>query len=278
MKQLDIDSPLLPVSVVIPCYNSTESIERSVSSVLKQTCRPRQLILVDDASTDDGCTLSRLYTLKNVARELIPAIDVVPLSANGGPAYARNVGWERASQDYVAFLDADDAWHPDKLRLQYHWMRQNPAVVMSGHQSRVLNDGRRLPDTPEAYLATLITPGKLLLKNLFPTRTVMLRRDLPLRFDPCLRRAEDYHLWLRIVLGGFPAWRLESPLAYSFKEDYGVGGLSASLWKMEKAELHAFIKIHREGLVSLPVLCAIAPLSFIKFLRRLMFSRVLSRG
>jgi glycosyltransferase involved in cell wall biosynthesis len=260
---------LMPVSVIIPCYNSGDTIVRAVDSVLSQSSRPSELILVDDASDDEGHTLACLYALQKNAQAVIPSVEVVSLLSNGGPAYARNAGWDRASCDYIAFLDADDIWHPDKLRLQGDWMMRHPEVAMSGHRSQVFVDNQDLPVFRNEIRAMLVTRRKILLRNCFSTRTIMIRRDMPLRFEPEIRRSEDYDLWLRVVLGGAQAWRLELPLAYSFKADYGAGGLSAALWKMEKAELDTYLRLYHAGEYSLIVLLGLDGWSLIRFLRRL---------
>ncbi|MHB1099234.1 MAG: glycosyltransferase family 2 protein, partial [Burkholderiales bacterium] len=108
----------VPVSVIIPCYRCAETIARAVDSVLKQTLPPEEILLVEDCSGDDGNTLAVLHSLQ----QNNPFIRVIPLAKNGGPAAARNAGWDAAKQPYIAFLDADDAWHPKKLEIQYSWM------------------------------------------------------------------------------------------------------------------------------------------------------------
>ena len=99
------------VSVVIPCFRCTGTIERAVASVAAQTRRPAEVILVDDASGDDTQKL-----LQKLSQHFEPGwIKLVFLEQNVGAASARNAGWDQATQTYVAFLDADDAWHPKKI-------------------------------------------------------------------------------------------------------------------------------------------------------------------
>jgi glycosyltransferase involved in cell wall biosynthesis len=117
------------VSVIIPCYCCVETIDRAVASVAKQSTRSKELILVDDGSPDD--TLAQLYALQRDYGA--DWVHVLPLTENQGPATARNRGWDAAIGHYIAFLDADDAWHQDKLKTQWGWMRHHSAVVLSGH-------------------------------------------------------------------------------------------------------------------------------------------------
>nr|WP_175801934.1 glycosyltransferase [Burkholderia anthina] len=107
-----------PVSVIVPCYRSVSTLERAVASVYAQTWRPAELILVDDASPDD--TLACIERLRS--RYGDDWIRVIALPRNGGPGVARNVGWRCATQRFIAFLDADDTWHPDKIARQCGWM------------------------------------------------------------------------------------------------------------------------------------------------------------
>lgn len=118
------------VSVVIPCYRCSDVIERAVTSVWEQTLRPAEVILVDDCSGDG--TVDTLYALQ---KKFPPNwIKVIELEQNSGPGEARNAGWAAASHSYVAFLDADDSWHPQKIEIQYSWMIEHPDVVLTGHE------------------------------------------------------------------------------------------------------------------------------------------------
>jgi len=102
----------IPISVIIPCFRSTDTIERAVLSVVNQTVLPSQIILIDDASNDGSIeklfALQKEYPLANISVEVMPV--------NGGPGLARNRGWELATEPWLAFLDADDAWHPKSYR------------------------------------------------------------------------------------------------------------------------------------------------------------------
>ena len=99
--------------MVVPCYRCAATIERAIASVAAQTQRPQEVILVDDASGDE--TLQQLYSLQSQYGEWIK---VVALTTNVGAASARNAGWNVATQPYIAFLDSDDAWHPQKVAIQ----------------------------------------------------------------------------------------------------------------------------------------------------------------
>lgn len=257
---------IAPVSAIVPCYRCADTIERAVTSVVSQTQRPYELILVDDASGDD--TLKMLQNLRD--RFGTDWINVIPLPQNGGPSLARNKGWEMATQPYIAFLDADDAWHPCKIEIQHNWMKNHPNVALTGHDCIwIKSDEFSYTDLPREWKAWHISPRHLLLSNKLPTRSVMLRRDIPLRFELTKRYSEDYLLWLQIVLSGYDAWRLELPLAYLFKAPYGEGGLSSDLLKMERGELDTYHGLHKTNLINKWVYLFFSVISIIKFLRRL---------
>lgn len=245
---------IVPVSAVIPCHDCAATVGRAASSVLAQTRPPAELILVDDSSADGGATLRRMHALRDDYRGPI-RIKVIEHEANLGAAAARNSGWDAATQTYVAFLDADDAWDAFKLEIQCAWMERHPSAAMSGHLHSLVreDDAGTVPARqvkPADLGARRIAPRRLLLSNVFATRTVMLRRELPFRFDPRFRRSDDFLLWLSVVHSGCEAWLLESVLAYSFKAAYGEGGLSRDLWAMEKSELAVYGQLARQGTIS----------------------------
>ena len=258
-----------PVSVVIPCFHCSDTLERAVLSVVGQTLQPKELILVDDAS-GDGTVATARKLREECGREWIRILE---LSSNKGPAAARNVGWEQANEDYVAFLDADDSWHPRKLEIQYAWMEAHSNVALTGHPCLHVRQSAPAPHVTEVSGARPISSRRMLLSNPFSTPSVMLLRSIPYRFDADQRRSEDYFLWLEIVLNGYPAWRLETPLAYLHKAPFGVSGLSAQLWAMEKGELTTYLKLHRQGLINLFSFSGLALYSLVKY-----FNRILIKG
>ncbi len=262
-----------PVSVIIPCYRCADTIGRAVESVICQTAPPEEILLIEDGSDDGGETLASLYRLQQ-KHQGETSIRAIPLSENSGPSGARNAGWEAATQPYLAFLDADDSWHPQKLEIQYQWMAAHPEVVLTGHQSVWIRQGNLFPDLPSTIQARAIGRVRLLLSNCFPTRSVMLRRSIAYRFDPTRRYAEDYLLWLKIVLNGESAWLLGAPLAYSYSADFGGVGLSGDLWQMEKGELDAYQQLYLCRLISWLALVGLMLLSLVKFLRRVVVCRL----
>jgi len=258
-----------PVSVVIPCYKCSSTIERALSSVAGQTLRPAEVILVDDGSGDE--TSGVLETLKDKYGDWI---HIVELPLNVGAASARNAGWNVATQPYIAFLDSDDSWNTEKLHVQYAYMRNNPEVSLCGHRCVLSQDGEALPVLQKRFDSTKINATSLLFRNAFFTPSVMLRRDIRHRFQKGKRFAEDFLLWQQIAFSGLNVVRIESPLAYIHKSPYGAGGLSAQLWRMETGELCNFLTLYRAGSINAPLYVAAILFSMIKFIRRLLLARL----
>lgn len=240
------DWEIASVSVVIPCYRCSEVIERAVASVASQTLVPAEVFLVDDCSGDD--TLAFLYDLQN--RYPAGWIHVIEQPENRGPGEARNAGWNRATHPYIAFLDADDSWHPQKVEIQYRWMIKHPDVALTGHATWQIRD----EDDPIRFLKMAavnsgfrkVTYNRLLWSNCFPTRSVMLRRDLPIRFLPGKYHSEDYLLWLQAACAGAAMARSEHTMAFLYKRHYGESGLSGQMWQMEKGELDTYFRVFKE--------------------------------
>ncbi len=257
------------VSVIIPCFNCAGSVERAVLSVASQTCSAEEVILIDDASTDG--TFPKLQELRSRYGE--NWIKVMGLKRNRGPATARNTGWEAAKGVYVAFLDADDAWHPKKVEIQNRWMSNHSNVALTGHPCVRLEGELTTHSLPRTWRARRIAPLPLLFSNRFLTRSVMMRRDMRLRFRSDKRYSEDYLLWLQVALGGHGAYYLDVPLGYVFKAPFGEGGLTARLWEMEKGELDTYWSLFKQGLLPFFLLPCVAFVSLAKFVRRQWISR-----
>jgi len=248
----------------MPCYRAAATVAAAVESVRGQTALPLELIVVDDASED--ATPEVLAQLQRTSGK--DWMKVIRLASNRGAASARNIAWKHARGDWIAFLDADDTWHPRKIELQHAFMAAHPEIAICGHRST--QSSRAAPfDEVTAPKASYPSPVSFLLRNPFITPSVMLRRDLPQRFVDGRRYMEDHLLWMSIVLAGARAAILEVPLASIHKASYGEAGLSAQLWEMEKGELDNYRQLRRAGLISAPAAAALQLFSLAKFAKRL---------
>lgn len=259
------------MSVVVPCFNCTNTIERAVDSIFRQTVQPKEVILVDDCSED--ATWQLLQNLRTKYPQNWIKLD--KLNENAGPAAARNAGWDMATSKYVAFLDADDAWHREKIRIQYQLMMQDDQIALSGHSSRViLQDGMldcvALPQFEEIAHWD-VSSISLLLSNRFSTPTVMLLRQLNFRFPLGKRYAEDYHLWCDISLSNRRCVFINCDLAYLFKSRYGDSGLSSNMLAMEHGVLDMYASMMRQKKIGLVSGIALIIFSMLKFVRRIFY-------
>jgi glycosyltransferase involved in cell wall biosynthesis len=261
-----------PISVVIPCYCCTATLERAVRSIVRQTLMPHEIVLVDDFSSDE--TPKLLHALEKQYRDLVK---IVLLTKNGGAATARNAGWMISTQPHIAFLDADDSWHMSKLELQYSLMKSRPDIALCGHQCvQSRNDEENVLPLTE-WGVTHISARSMLFRNPFATSTVMLRRDIPFRFDDGRRHGEDLLLWQRIAFSGHSVVRMETPLEYVYKPFFGSGGLSLQLWKMEKAELSNLLVHYKERNIGLFMWLSSTTFSMLKFFRRAVVAKLIIR-
>ncbi len=254
---------MIPVSVIIPCFRCAKTISAAIESVRKQTAEALEVIAVDDASDDD--TPRELTEL--VRRYGDKWLKVIRMARNEGPATARNIGWNAAKGDLVAFLDADDTWHPRKLEIQYGVMRANPGIALCAH-SHVIGDTAQVPVSARPAISE-INPESLLWRNRFTPSSVMVKRDLHGRFPDGQRHMEDHRAWLEFAFSGQRIMMVDLPLALQHKLAYGASGQSADLIAMERAELENYRQLRREGHINGLLLAVLWIWSLAKFARRL---------
>jgi GT2 family glycosyltransferase len=173
------------LSVVVPAHDAEGTVEAAIRSALVQTCPPDEIVVVDDGSTDATAT---------VVRRIGGPVHLVS-KPQGGPSSARNAGVAASFGEWLAFLDADDEWHPEKLERQLR-LAGGDVVLVATDWSR---EAVRAP-APERVPTTVLKTSKILLLNRFQTSTVLLRRDACIAaggFDPSLDGVEDWDMWLR---------------------------------------------------------------------------------
>lgn len=258
------------VSVIIPTYNSQSTIYRALSSVLSQTLQPIEIIVIDDGSVDNTISV-----VKEFSHRLRPDfLKLVKLDSNHGPAYARNVGWDMASGEFLAFLDADDSWHRHKLEIQVGYMIKHKDIALTGHKCVRVSRKENSPALPKTWRVKRVSAWQLLMFGSFLfTPSVITRRQVPYRFDPCKRYGEDRLFWLQMVLNGYKAARLDLPLAYMYKAPYGEMGQSRHLWEMEKGELDIFLQLRQMGFLNRGQEIALKGWSLLKYMRRVWVCR-----
>lgn len=191
-------SALRTVSVVIPAYNSRDTVQQAVATARAQTLPPSQIIVVDDASKDD--TLQQLQAIAG------PDLLVVRCAVNGGGGAARNRGIEHATGDVVAFLDADDLWAPNKLANQMALLRtqtRDSFVFSAVEHTNEYGEKHILPKREPLPGESL---GDYMLKcgNIMQTSSLLVPRHLlaQCRFNEKLRRFQDLDFCLTLGEAG----------------------------------------------------------------------------
>ncbi len=205
------------VSVIIPAYNRAGMLIEAVESVLAQTYSDYELIIIDDGSTDETQALLKSFRQ--------------PLSVYGqenrGVSAARNKGAALAKGKYLAFLDSDDLWLPDKLNRQMNFFHQNQAALICQTEEIWIRRGQRVnPKNRHQKPSGRIFLPSLSLCLVSPS-AVMIRKDLFEEmhgFDESLPACEDYDLWLRISCR-YPIYLLDEALI--IKRGGHAGQLSA---------------------------------------------------
>lgn len=220
------------VTVVIPAYNAARLIGATLDSILGQSFKAFTVIVVDDCSTDHTEGLIASYCARD------PRVKYHRMPGNtGGPAAPRNVGVALAASEWVAFCDADDVWHPNKLNRQIEAAASVDASLLS--TAIIYFEGDFQPVESESSTSPLgvdrISLGRMVVKNAIATSSVLCRRDSVIAVggfceDRDLVAVEDYDLWLRIMeWSGKPAVRIRDHLVY-----YRVvpGSISSSKFAM----------------------------------------------
>jgi glycosyltransferase involved in cell wall biosynthesis len=183
------------VAVIIPAYNRAYCLERAIRSVLTQTFGAYKIIVVDDGSTDGTAALP-------IFDKADERLMYVRQEKNRGVSAARNAGVQHSDTPWIAFLDSDDQWHPDKLQRQVAWLENHPDCRIMQTREIWIRNGRRVnaPRTHEKTAGDIFTPS--LDRCMITPSSVILQRSLfdeAGGFDESFPACEDYDLWLRIT-------------------------------------------------------------------------------
>ena len=207
------------VSVIIPMYNASNYILECLNSVINQSYKNLEIILIDDHSNDD--------TLKKIATINDERIKLIKLKKNSGAAITRNKGIEAATGDYLCFLDSDDLWELDKISKQVKFIKDKAFIYSKYYYLR--KSKTHLAKVPLSY-----TYEKLLKNSGIFTSTVMLNMEYLTKEDifmPNIKRGQDYGCWYQVLKKVGKAYGMDAALAY-----YRVGNISLSSNKFKAAK------------------------------------------
>ena len=192
------------VSVIVPCYNVATLVTQTLESVRRQTVSSFEVLVVDDGSTDG----TREKVLETCAVDARFRLLTKP---NGGVSSARNVGLDHAKGRYVAFLDADDYWHPEKLEKHLTHLESKPAVAVSFCATQFVDAAGNMLHVRVPQLRNL-DDYYLYCRNPLTNGSVgVFRREIfdYHRFDEAKRRNNDVDCWLRIAFTEPGKWLFE---------------------------------------------------------------------
>ncbi len=225
------------VSIIIPTYNRANWIAEAVESVLNQTFRDFELLVVDDGSTDETPEV-----LEPFFHQLIYIAQ-----PNRGVSAARNTGIKHARGDYLCFLDSDDLWKPRKLEIQLEEMTRHPEFRMSYTDEVWIRRGRWAnPKKRHQKYSGWIFENLLPLCIISPSSVLIARsvfEEVGL-FDESLPAGEDYDLWLRIG-SRFPI--LFIPQKLIVKRGGHPGQLSQQFWGLDRFRVRSILKVLKSG-------------------------------
>ena len=217
------------ISIIMPAYNAAKYIEETINSVLAQSYSNWELIVIDDGSTDTTEQLVKSYCTNESRIKYI-------YQQNSRQGKARNNGIAHSSGKYIAFLDSDDLWMPEKLLVQMQELVERKVDLVFA-DSLVFTDAtlpiqRLSTGLPRMNTERGVFNGKegidlFLVSNRIPILTVLITRQAleavgGFTENPLVQNAEDYHLWMKLLLAGYTLLGMDSTLAAYRKHNTSV--------------------------------------------------------
>ena len=247
-------------SVVIPMYNAEETIIECIDSVIKQTYNNYEIIIVNDGSCDNSLSLVNHYKEKNSLYH----INIVN-KKNEGVSKARNTAMDISSAEFIAFLDADDIWDPQKLEIMNNYLTVD--IDLYANNFYIKNQNIQLV-SDSIYQYRFID---FIFKNYFDTSSVVIRNKSDYRFDETMRYTEDHDLWLRVLHKTNKALFVNKFLTIRNRPLLSLGGASGNKWKMRKGEMKMFINLVNYRKYMIPLLPFLLVFSLIKHIVKIVF-------
>lgn len=225
------------ISIIIPTYNSSRFIKRTIGSVLAQTFRDWELIIVDDCSKDSTELAVREFTKFDKRIKFLKTPE-----NSGGPATPKNIGIENAVGEYVAFLDHDDEWFPEKLEKQLHVFQntkdENLGLVSCG--ANLINKKNKRFSIYNPKNIKVDFPEILLRNPIYSNSSVLIKKSVIDKVgerDYNMKYSEDWDMWIRICKNGFKIQFIDKPLFnYHFHDTNVTKATKDKLLKVRDAE------------------------------------------
>lgn len=203
------------ISIVVPVYNAAAYLAETITMVIRQTYPEWELLLVDDCSTDESAEVIRRTITEQAAADpqIKDRIRLIRKEKNEGAALARNTGIREAKGRYLAFLDADDVWLPDKLAKELAFMKEKDAAFV--FCSYEFGDEDAVPTGKVVHAPEVLTYRKALSRTVIFTTTVLFDLEKTGRETVLMPdvKSEDTATWWKVLKAGFPAYGLKEVLA-----------------------------------------------------------------
>ncbi len=250
------------ISVIIPMFNSEDTIERCLISVFNQSfIGDIEVIIINDGSIDSCSEVVSKYICQNNHFNII-----LINQENGGVSNARNTGLKLANGEYIAFLDSDDEWLPEKLEKQFQVFDTNSEIsFIGGLINKSINFDQYIIDIPLS---------KMIFKNYFQPSTVIFKREVFQKvgfFDESQKFAEEGNYFMRIAKDFKCVLLNEQLVNYDQgKNGFGISGLSSNLLEMEKGELKNLRFAYSQNYISLFIYIIAVVYSLLKYYRRIL--------
>ncbi|MCS6229733.1 glycosyltransferase family 2 protein [Shewanella baltica] len=260
------------ISIIVPVYNSSSTIIQCLLSIVKQESFffDKEIVIINDGSTDNSEKLI-LDFIKEHEEQDIKYIS----KSNGGVSSARNLGIHTAKYEWVAFLDSDDIWLPNKLTTQFNTIESSAfnidflGCARNGEVLSIL--GRKVNKLHKARVIELLV-------KMFPqTSTAVVKKSVILRvgcYDETMTHSEDGDLWIRICsIADFYYLPLSLVITGDGKPNFGASGLSANLPAMEKGVNQTLKRSFDNKMISLPIFVLLRLFYKTKYIRRILITK-----
>jgi glycosyltransferase involved in cell wall biosynthesis len=250
------------ISAIITCYNSEKTIKVCLESILTQTETVNEVIVVDDGSTDESVNIIRDF-FKNSSKQIK---FILSEQKNQGPSAARNNGVLLATSSHIAFLDSDDQWFSDHIRISKEFLDNNSEYKITATKYLAI---------PNNFSGE-VSFKKLLIRNYLSTPCVVLDRDCFWAnggFNEKMKYSEDYYLWLSIVFKNrFYKLDYVGAKNIDFKRPFGDKGLSSNLLQMHYGVLKCYDNLYFNKMIDFKTYSKIKAIEKVKHLRRLILT------
>ncbi len=193
------------ISIIMAAYNAERTIEQAVTSVLNQTYKNFELLIIDDCSKDNTLSIAENFKQKD------NRVKIIKNEKNSGVSYTRKHGLEEANGEWIAVLDSDDAWDTDKLEKQIRLQKETGGDLLYTGSAFMDNDGN--PIDWYLHAPQKIEYKQLLKQNLISNSSSLVRKELYEKYyvsDDCMH--EDFAVWLGILKSGKCAYGVDEPL------------------------------------------------------------------